>query len=263
MASSTAGRRGSMDEPPSLSESRIRLLTDAKSFIQEFDRVEPRLRALLGDMTAASEELEVLRGTTAALSAAGVAPGGVRVTFGVGLGLLVCVAPFVGALGLAAAAAVLGGAAVTVVNVGRLMKKYRIAHKVEQLGKNFMEAAGEMRARLEGIRTSCQLLEEDSAEVQAAETLKDLKELQEILQQISELRSCSGGLSGIGAAILDEVRDLARLLASTLRITVVRQDRTLGEAVVQSAEQSEKVTTDFCLMRDELQNIVDKEKQQE
>lgn len=246
-----------MDQPLNLNDSRPRPPANAESFIRQFADGEPVLQKLVEDLAVVREEFQVLQGPAGTLTTAGVASGGARVAFGISLGLLVCVAPLIGGLGLPAAAAILGGVTVAVVNVCKLLRKNRTALQVERLIEDFMKAVGPMRATLRELRAEWEALQETSAGDQAADSLQELRELEEILQRVSELRRRGRGIAGVGAAVRDEVRGLLKLIASTLRLSPVQlQDRTLGECIVQSAQQSRKVTAGLHLMKEQLQYLV-------
>lgn len=249
-------RRSSMEEPPDLADQRDKLLTETDVFIQQFDDHEGRLRGLVAEMKTVSELVRGTQSMANVLMMGGVVPGGVRAVVGVGLGLFIFAAPLIGGLALALVAAVLSGAAVAFVNITKIMKVNRCAEKAEELGSEFLETVEPMGAKLEEIKSLCERLDGKAAAVEAENTLADMQQLQTVLHRTSALRKRSRGLLGVGVAVLKEVRDFLTLFASVLRVTAThQQDESLGESIVTSADQIERVTNDFYKMKDQLQNL--------
>ncbi|KAL7376104.1 hypothetical protein ABVT39_001118 [Epinephelus coioides] len=251
-------RSKSLELELNFSKSTKNLMRHAASFISAFDVSEPRMRQIVGEFHKIVDEVKKMQEKTDEQRRAGAFVGGVGV--GVGLGLMILAAPFTGGASLLAAgglAAGAGGAAVVVeANLTKKKEENKSVHKVEELGKEFMEIVEPLKNNLEEIKRTCEELKTPSMKVQAAVTLSDMEDFQRMLTEVSELAETSGEVLGVAVAVMAEMRDLLVLIVSVFRVTATpEEDQQLRDSIIQSADQCQKVVNRFEQMKVELRHF--------
>lgn len=248
MASNPRKRRSSIALPPYLSELKDKLAEEGTSFIQQFSSSEPRMRQIVEELLEISNYIKKMQRKTDTVRYYGAYAGG-------GLTGLVMVASIVAAPFTAGAsiAAIGAAAAVVAANITKRMSESGSTKKVEELGKEFMAIVEPMKKNLEEIKTTCEKLEKKSAETQAENSLTDVEELQRFLRRVSELKEKSAGVLAESVSVLYAISQLLILIVSIFRVTATcENDKQLEEAIIQSADQSQKVVEEFNEMRNEL-----------
>ncbi|KAF3701665.1 hypothetical protein EXN66_Car017353 [Channa argus] len=248
MASSPK-RRDSKELPPEFSELMDKLCKAADSFIKLFDNSEDRMRQIAAEIQKLADDvkhMQMLKNSYRII-------GGVVLTLG-------AVAPLTGGISLAAAGAVatFGGATVVYTNVKQMLEEKQSAKIVEELGKEFMEIFEPMKNDLEDIQTTCEKLEQKSAEVQAKNTLSDMEVFQRILKRVSELGKNTKKALIVAVTMVGIIRDLLVLLLGVFRVTATtEEDQKLTDAIIQSADQSLKTIDEFKKMKEGLREFTE------
>ncbi|KAK2863550.1 hypothetical protein Q5P01_003083 [Channa striata] len=218
------------------------------SFIQVFDNSEDRMRQIAAEIQKLADDVKQMHTGTNGYRAVG----GVMFTLG-----LVAV-PFTGgmSLALAGATATLGGVTVVGTNVKKMLRENHSAKTVDELGKEFMKIVEPMKNDLELIKTTCEKLENKSAEVQAEHTLSDMEEFQRILTRVSELGKKSEEALIVAVIVMNVIHDLISVMMSIFRVTATPEvDQKLTDSIIQSADQSLKTVDEFERMKAELREF--------
>ncbi|XP_028273806.1 uncharacterized protein LOC114443718 [Parambassis ranga] len=211
------GRRGSMEDPPDLSELKSKLRQLGSSFINEFDIKESEMRRIVDEIKETEEDLKVeqkkldkIKRKGAALTGLGAVSGVAAIVGGV------IAAPFTGGLSLALAAGAVCNAAVAGTAIGKgaetlidaknekLAKEQHCVNMTELRGEIFQLCVKRLKKILEEIQTTCQRLEQRSTERKAKNTLRDMEKFEEILRRVSALKEGSEG-----AVIRETIRESA------------------------------------------------------
>lgn len=252
-------RRHSKQLPPNLSELMDKLTEEAALFIQQFSTSEPRMREIVEEFLRISNKIKDMQWKMDTVRNVGAVTGGAAVAAAVVIGASIVAAPFTGGMSLPFGAAAIGGVAVVAVNIRKMMSESGSAKKVEELGKEFMAIVEPMKKNLEEIKMTCEKLEEKSAEAQAENSLTDVEELQRCLRQVSELKEKSAGVLTESVSVLYVINQLLILIVSIFRVTATPEnDKRLEEAIIQSADQSQKVVNELYEMRNELGDFTEK-----
>lgn len=239
------------------------LRTNAFLFIQHFDRNESQMRMIVREFQSISNEVKEMQEETDAARKKGA------VTAGIGTGAILgglVLAPFTGGLSLAvagvgAATAVGGGATVVGSNITKMWSESKHAEQVERWGKEFMRKVEPMKKNLEDIKMTCEDLETKSAEAQAENTVTDVEELQRTLRRVSRLKEMSSGLLFEANTLLAFVDGLIKLIKQIFRVTATpEEDQKLRDAIINSADQSQKIIEGFDKMRTELRKFTRNER---
>ncbi len=246
-------RRGSKELPPNLSELMNKLIKHGASFIKVFDNSEPKMRQIVGEFQVIAKEVKEMQERTDTVRRGGAVIGGVAL-----IGIIA--GPFTGGASLlAAGAAATGGVAVVGANVTKVMKENGSATKVEKLGKEFLEIVETLKNDLEEIKTTCEKLEQQSAEVQAKNTLTDVDEFQRTIRRVSELRERSKKSLVVAVTVMEVIGNLLLLFLGILRVTATpEEDKKLRDSIIQSADQCQKVVVEFDKMKTELKDFTEK-----
>lgn len=258
-------RRHSKQLPPNLSELMDKLTEEAALFIQQFSTSEPRMREIVEEFLRISNKIKDMQWKMDTVRNVGAVTGGAAVAAAVVIGASIVAAPFTGGMSLPFGAAAIGqvfaasGVAVVAANIRKMMSESGSAKKVEELGKEFMAIVEPMKKNLEEIKMTCEKLEEKSAEAQAENSLTDVEELQRCLRQVSELKEKSAGVLTESVSVLYAINQLLILIVSIFRVTATPEnDKRLEEAIIQSADQSQKVVNELYEMRNELGDFTEK-----
>lgn len=243
------------------------LRTNAFLFIQHFDRNESQMRNIVRAFQSISNEVKEMQEETDAARKKGA------VTAGIGTGTILgglVLAPFTGGLtgglglavaGVGAATAVGGGATVVGSNITKMWSESKHAEQVERWGKEFMRKVEPMKKNLEDIKMTCEDLETKSAEAQAENTVTDVEELQRTLRRVSRLKEMSSGLLFEANILLAFVDGLIKLIKQIFRVTATpEEDQKLRDAIINSADQSQKIIEGFDKMRTELRKFTRNER---
>lgn len=239
------------------------LRTNAFLFIQHFDRNESQMRNIVRAFQSISNEVKEMQEETDTARKVGAVTGGIGT--GAILGGLV-LAPFTGGLSLAvagvgAATAVGGGATVVGCNITKMWSESKHAEQVERWGEEFMRKVEPMKKNLEDIKMTCEDLEKKSAEAQAENTVTDVEELQRTLRRVSRLKEMSSGLLFEANTLLAFVDGLIKLIKQIFRVTATpEEDQKLRDAIINSADQSQKIIDGFDKMRTELREFTRNER---
>lgn len=248
-------RRHSKQLPPNLSELMDKLSEEAALFIQQFSTSEPRMREIVEEFLRISNKIKDMQWKMDTVRNVGAVTGGAALV----IGAAIVAAPFTGGMSLPFGAAAIGGVAVVAANIRKMMSESGSAKKVEELGKEFMAIVEPMKKNLEEIKMTCEKLEEKSAEAQAENSLTDVEELQRCLRQVSELKEKSAGVLTESVSVLYAINQLLILIVSIFRVTATPEnDKRLEEAIIQSADQSQKVVNELYEMRNELGDFTEK-----
>lgn len=248
-------RRHSKQLPPNLSELMDKLTEEAALFIQQFSTSEPRMREIVEEFLRISNKIKDMQWKMDTVRNVGAVTGGAALV----IGAAIVAAPFTGGMSLPFGAAAIGGVAVVAANIRKMMSESGSAKKVEELGKEFMAIVEPMKKNLEEIKMTCEKLEEKSAEAQAENSLTDVEELQRCLRQVSELKEKSAGVLTESVSVLYAINQLLILIVSIFRVTATPEnDKRLEEAIIQSADQSQKVVNELYEMRNELGDFTEK-----
>lgn len=248
-------RRHSKQLPPNLSELMDKLTEEAALFIQQFSTSEPRMREIVEEFLRISNKIKDMQWKMDTVRNVGAVTGGAALV----IGAAIVAAPFTGGMSLPFGAAAIGGVAVVAANIRKMMSESGSAKKVEELGKEFMAIVEPMKKNLEEIKMTCEKLEEKSAEAQAENSLTDVEELQRCLRQVSELKEKSAGVLTESVSVLYVINQLLILIVSIFRVTATPEnDKRLEEAIIQSADQSQKVVNELYEMRNELGDFTEK-----
>lgn len=282
MASNPRERRRSRELPPHLSELKRKLAEEGTSFIQQFSSSEPRMTEIVEESLKISNDIKEMQRTTDRVKYYGATGGlaglvmvvslvAVPFTAGLSLAATAAGATAVGATAVGAAAAgaaaagaaAVGaaavGAAVAGVNIKKMKSESEGAKKVEKLGNEFLVIVEPMKKNLEEIKTACEKMQEKSAETQADNSLTDVEEFQGFLRQVSELKEKSAGVLTEFASMQCVFKNLLILIVSIFRVTPTCENaKKLEEAIIQSADQSEKVVKKFNEMRNELVEFIER-----
>lgn len=240
-----------------------KLRTNAFLFIQHFDRNESRMRQIVRKFQSISNEVKEMQGKTDKARKAGAVTGGIGT--GAILGALM-LTPFTGGLSLAvagvgAATAVGGGATVVGSNITKMWSESRRAEEVEMWGEEFMAKVEPMKKNLEAVKMTCEDLEKKTAEAQAENTVTDVEELQRTLRRVSRLKEMSSGLLVETNILLAFVGGLVKLIKQIFRLTATpEEDKKLSDAIINSADQSQKIIEGFDNMRTELRKFTRNER---
>ncbi|XP_029940090.1 uncharacterized protein LOC115382488 [Salarias fasciatus] len=244
-------RRRSRELPFDLSGLVNKLQLDSDSFTSLLNSNEPRMREIVEELLRISEEVKDMqrradiRRTAGAVGAAG---GAALLLLSAAVPVLL---PFAAAAG--GAAALTGGGAVISANITKMMSESGSAEEVKNLGEELMKIVEPMKQLLVQIHQTCEDLEENVSKYQAEESLKDVEGLQKVLHQVSELKKKSGGAVDVVEVLIQSVTSLLLLLVNVFRVTATpEEDQKLRDAIIQSADQNQRLTEDFCLMREEL-----------
>lgn len=256
MASGGRPRSGSKDLPPDLSELMNKLIEHAASFTLQFDSSEPRMREIVEAFQKISEKVKGMQQTTDKVRTIGVATGVAAI---VAIGTSILAVPFTGGTSLAVGAALSGGFTVVGANVTKMWLESGNAQEAENLGKEFMAMIEPVKETLEEIKMTCEELEKKSAEAQAENALTDMEEFQRILRRVSELKTKSRGALNSSSLVLNVMNQLLVLIVAIIRFTATpEQDLKLREAIIQSADQCQKVVNEFDEMKKELTEFTGK-----
>lgn len=240
-----------------------KLRKNAFLFIQHFDRNESQMRNIVRAFQSISNEVKEMQEETDAARKKGA------VTAGIGTGAILgglVLAPFTGGLSLAvagvgAATAVGGGATVVGSNITKMWSESKHAEQVERWGEEFMRKVEPMKKNLEDIKMTCEDLETKSAEAQAENTVTDVEELQRTLRRVSRLKEMSSGLLFEANILLAFVDGLIKLIKQIFRVTATpEEDQKLRDAIINSADQSQKIIEGFDKMRTELREFTRNER---
>lgn len=240
-----------------------KLRKNAFLFIQHFDRNESQMRNIVREFQSISNEVKEMQEKTDAARKKGAVTAGIGT--GAILGVLV-LAPFTGGLSLAvagvgAATVVGGGATVVGSNITKMWSESRRAEQVERWGEEFMKKVEPMKNNLEDIKMTCEDLEKKSAEAQAENTVTDVEELQRTLRRVSRLKEMSSGLLFETNILLAFVDGLVKLIKQIFRVTATpEEDQKLRDAIINSADQSQKIIEGFDKMRTELRKFTRNER---
>lgn len=244
-----------------------KLRKNAFLFIQHFDRNESQMRNIVREFQSISNEVKEMQEKTDAARKKGAVTGGIGT--GAILGGLV-LAPFTGGLtgglslavaGVGAATVVGGGATVVGSNITKMWSESRRAEQVERWGEEFMKKVEPMKKNLEDIKMTCEDLEKKSAEAQAENTVTDVEELQRTLRRVSRLKEMSSGLLFETNILLAFVDGLVKLIKQIFRVTATpEEDQKLRDAIINSADQSQKIIEGFDKMRTELRKFTRNER---
>lgn len=240
-----------------------KLRKNAFLFIQHFDRNESQMRNIVREFQSISNEVKEMQKITNTTRKVGAITGGIGT--GAILGVLV-LAPFTGGLSLAVAAvgaatAVGGGATVVGSNITKIWSESRRAEQVEMWGEEFMKKVEPMKKNLEDIKMTCEDLEKKSAEAQAENTVTDVEELQRTLRRVSRLKEMSSGLLFETNILLAFVDGLVKLIKQIFRVTATpEEDQKLRDAIINSADQSQKIIEGFDKMTTELRKFTRNER---
>lgn len=240
-----------------------KLRKNAFLFIQHFDRNESQMRNIVREFQSISNEVKEMQEKTDAARKKGAVTAGIGT--GAILGVLV-LAPFTGGLSLAvagvgAATVVGGGATVVGSNITKMWSESRRAEQVEMWGEEFMRKVEPMKKNLEDIKMTCEDLEKKSAEAQAENTVTDVEELQRTLRRVSRLKEMSSGLLFETNILLAFVDGLVKLIKQIFRVTATpEEDQKLRDAIINSADQSQKIIEGFDKMRTELRKFTRNER---
>lgn len=254
MASNPRERRRSRDLPPHLSELKRKLAEEGTSFIQQFSSSEPRMTEIVEEFLKISNDIKEMHRTTDGVryyGATGRLAGLVLVSL--------VAAPFSAGLSLAAAgaAAAVGATAVAAAKIKKMMSESGGAKKVEKLGNKFLAIVEPMKKNLEEIKTACEKMQDKSAETQADNSLTN--KFQRFLRQVSELKEKSAGLLTEFASMQYVFKNLLIPIVRIIRVTATYEnDKKLEEAIIQSADQSQKVVKKFNEMRNELVEFIER-----
>lgn len=261
MASNPRERRRSRDLPPHLSELKRKLAEEGTSFIQQFSSSEPRMTEIVEDFLKISNDIKEMQRTTDGVryyGATGRLAGLVLVSL--------VAAPFSAGFSLAAAGAAAAGAtafgatvgvAVAAAKIKKMMSESGGAKKVEKLGNKFLAIVEPMKKNLEEIKTACEKMQDKSAETQADNSLTN--KFQRFLRQVSELKEKSAGLLTEFASMQYVFKNLLIPIVRIIRVTATYEnDKKLEEAIIQSADQSQKVVKKFNEMRNELVEFIER-----
>lgn len=192
--------------------------------------------------------LAFLTPVTAGLSAAIAAAAAGAVAAAAGIGAAVG-----GAVGGAVAAT--GGAVIVKANITKIMAERGGEEKVQQWGKELIALVEPMKEDLDEIKTTCEQLQEESAKVQAENTQTDMEKFQRILSRVSLLKSLSEGALIESLSVLRVLGNM-ELIGIVFRVTPTPEvDKKLGDAIIQSADQSEKVVNEFNEMEQKLRGF--------
>lgn len=256
-------RRDSKELPPDLSELMNKLIEHARSFIGVFDSREPRMREIEGKFHKIADKVKAMQKVTDKVRTGGAVGGGI----GLGVAALgLIVAPFTGGLSLVAATAIggavgaaVGGAVVVGTNITKTMTENGSATEVVILGEEFLKIVEPMKNDLEEIKTTCEKLEQKSSEVQTRDTLSDVEKLQRILRQVSELRTKSEDVVDIAVVMTQAIQNMVLLFVNILRPTATpKEDKKLTDSIINSADQCQKVVSEFNGMKKELEDLTGK-----
>lgn len=162
-------RRWSKDLPEDLSQLMDKLIKYAASFIKAFDNSEPKMGRIVKEFQKIADEVRKMQETTDRVRTAGAVTGGTGIVVGILAALLTG-----GVSLLGAGAAAVGGGVVFGANTTQARIEKESAKKVEKLGEEFLEIVEPLKNDLEEIKTTCEQLEQQSAEVQAENTLTDM-----------------------------------------------------------------------------------------
>lgn len=240
-----------------------KLRKNAFLFIQHFDRNESQMRNIVREFQSISNEVKEMQEKTDAARKKGAVTGGIGT--GAILGGLV-LAPFTAGLSLAvvgvgAATVVGGGATIVGANITKMWSESRRAEQVERWGEEFMKKVEPMKKNLEDIKMTCEDLEKKSAEAQAENTVTDVEELQRTLRRVSRLKEMSSGLLFETNILLAFVDGLVKLIKQIFRVTATpEEDQKLRDAIINSADQSQKIIEGFDKMRTELRKFTRNER---
>lgn len=240
-----------------------KLRKNAFLFIQHFDRNESQMRNIVREFQSISNEVKEMQEKTDTARKVGAVTGGIGT--GAILGGLM-LAPFTGGLSLAvagvgAATAVGGGATVVGSNITKMWSESRRAEQVEMWGEEFMKKVEPMKKNLEDIKMTCEDLEKKSAEAQAENTVTDVEELQRTLRRVSRLKEMSSGLLFETIILLAFVDGLVKLIKQIFRVTATpEEDKKLRDAIINSADQSQKIIEGFDKMTTELRKFTRNER---
>lgn len=237
------------------------LRTNAFLFIQHFDRNESQMRKIVREFQSISNEVKEMQEKTDTARKVGAVIGGIG-TGAILVGLTLV--PFTGGLSLAVAgvgAAVGGGATVVGSNITKMWSESRRAEQVEMWGEEFMKKVEPMKKNLEDIKMTCEDLEKKSAEAQAENTVTDVEELQRTLRRVSRLKEMSSGLLFEANILLASVDGLVKLIKQIFRVTATpEEDKKLSDAIINSADQSQKIIEGFDKMTTELRKFTRNER---
>ncbi|XP_030601556.1 uncharacterized protein LOC115791576 [Archocentrus centrarchus] len=254
MATGGRQRSGSKDLPPNLSELMNKLIEVAASFIQQFDNSEPRMREIVEKFQKISEQVKGMQLNTDQVRQIGA------FIAAAATGVLVFAVPFTGGMSLAAGAAAGGVVAVFGANGTKMWSESGSAKEVEELGTEFMAMVEPVKKNLEEIKMTCEELERKSAEALAKNTLTDMEEFQRILRRVSELKQKSKGVLSSFLSVLNVIDKLLVIILSIIKVTASpEQDEKLRDAIIQSADQCQKVVNEFEEMKKELIDFTGKD----
>ncbi|GLD73568.1 uncharacterized protein AKAME5_002489300 [Lates japonicus] len=238
-------RKRSKELPHNLSELMKRLAEHKASFIKLFDGSKDRMRHIVGEFHKIAADVREMQEKTDKTRAAGAVATGLALTAG-----LVAAPLTEGASLLAAGAGAAvggGGGAVAVVhaNITKMMVENGSAQEVEKLGKEFMTIVEPMKKELTEIKTTCEMLEEKSAESQAKKTLTGMEEFQRTQTQVSELQEMNKGVLDGVSAVMRTVAELLKLIVKVFTVKATpEEDETFRSSIVQFADQCQKVIDD-------------------
>ncbi|XP_047426078.1 uncharacterized protein LOC124996804 [Mugil cephalus] len=251
-------RRNSKDLPPNFSELMNKLTEAAASFIKQFDNNEPQMWQIIRKMRTISERLKQMQETKDRDRRIGARVIAGAVLTGVGI----LAAPFTGGLSFAAAvvgAAAVGeggGARVVYRNIIKQKREKESVQKVEDLGEELKKIIEPLKETLQEIKTTCEQLEQKSAEARTEITLRDVEEFKEMLRRVPDLKETSGEVLDVTVMMIQMIRDLLAVIVAVFTFTSTpEKDQKLRDAIIQSADQSEKVLNDFKRMKEALREF--------
>ncbi|XP_047425438.1 uncharacterized protein LOC124996453 [Mugil cephalus] len=146
-----------------------------------------------------------------------------------------------------------GGLAVVYSNITKQRLEKQRLKEVEDLGEELKKIIEPMKEILQEIKTTCEQLEQKSTEAQTEITLRDVEESRWILGRVNVLEKKSGGALDVVVMMMKRMKDL---LVAVFRLTSTpEEDQKLRDAIIQSADQSLKVLSDFERMKEALREF--------
>lgn len=200
-----------------------KLREHAASFIKVFDNYERRMRQIVGEFQKVAEEVKEMK----MQGIVGVVTGGVACACGV------LAAPFTGWGTLSIAGA--GGAVVGASIQKKKQGEKESVKKVDERRREFMVIVERLENDVEEINRMCEMLEQ----LQAKNTLSDLKELQRILSLVP-------GLGSTSKKVLSEVQNMMKVIRFS---EIPENNQKLRDFIIHSADHCKKIIDKFDQMK--------------
>lgn len=243
-------RRTSKELPPEFSELMNKLFKVAASFIREFDNKEPRMREIITEFQKIVDEVKEIRERTdrqrrEARETVEAPFQNIRSSWGFSL--------------LAAPIAAADGTVLVIsANVTKILSENGSVKKVEALGRDFTGIVEPLTKDLEEIKTTCEKLEQKSAELQAQYSLSDMEDFQRKVRSVSQLGNKGREVLEVVSGVLVRIGQMLALIVQVFRFTSNSEDdEKLKDVIVQSADKCQKVVDNFDQMKTELREFTE------